>query len=187
MISSNCWSESPTPGKAARFAGLHAFKGFWQFRWSEESREVYCFWTKPKLFTPTTWIQGSIESADAFQGGMMEVFEDLLCTCVVIWTDNVLVYTKSFADLSILVEEVFHTLRKFNVKIDPRKPLFQGNEQAQSWNDWDLTESSSTTERSRHSKTFVRRHNTASTRIPSSEAFKWRNSKMHTLLCGGRR
>ena len=35
--------------------------------------------------------------------------------------DDVLVYTRIFEDLLIQLEEVFHRLRKFNVKINPQE------------------------------------------------------------------
>jgi hypothetical protein len=66
-------------------------------------------------------MQGSTDSAHAFQAGMMEVFEDMLYICVLIWIDDVLVYTRSFADLPTRLQEVFQGLRKFNVKLNPQK------------------------------------------------------------------
>jgi hypothetical protein len=52
---------------------------------------------------------------------MMEVFEDMLYICVLIWIDDVLVYTPSFEDLLTRFKEVFQRLRKFNVKFNPQK------------------------------------------------------------------
>jgi hypothetical protein len=85
--------------KTAWFSSLDAFKGFWQFPLVEESQEVYFFLTELGLFTPTRLIQGSTDSAHAFQAGMMEVFDDMLYICILIWIDDVLVYTRSFEDL----------------------------------------------------------------------------------------
>jgi hypothetical protein len=96
--------------KAAWFSGLDAFKGFWQFPLAEESQEVYSFLTKLGVFTPTRLIQGSTDSAHAFQAGMMEVFGDMLYICVLIWIDDVLLYTRSFGDLLTRLEEVFQRL-----------------------------------------------------------------------------
>ena len=73
------------------------------------------------MFTPTRLMQGSTDSAHAFQAGMMEIFEDTLYICAVIWIDDVLVYTRSFEDLLTRLEEVFQRLRKFNVKLNPQK------------------------------------------------------------------
>ena len=84
-------------------------------------QEVYSFLTELGVFTPTRLIQGSTDSAHAFQAGMMEVFEDMLYICVLIWIDDVLLYTRSFEDLLIRLEEVFQRLRKFVVKLNPKK------------------------------------------------------------------
>ena len=51
----------------------------------------------------------------------MEVFEDMLNICVLIWIDDVLVYTRSFEELLTRLEEVFQRLRKFSVKLNPQK------------------------------------------------------------------
>ena len=51
----------------------------------------------------------------------MEVFEDMLYICVLIWIDDVLVYTRRFEDLLTGLEEVFQSLGKFNVKLNPQK------------------------------------------------------------------
>jgi hypothetical protein len=90
--------------KASWFSTLDAFKGFWQFPLAEESQEVYSFLTELGVFTPTRLIQGSTDSAHAFQTGMMEVFEDMLYISVLIWINDVLVYTRSFEDLLTRVE-----------------------------------------------------------------------------------
>jgi len=113
--------------KAAWFSSLDTFKGFWQFPLAEKSQEVYSFLTELGVFTPTRLIQGSTDSAHAFQAGMMEIFEDTLYICAVIWIDDVLVYTRSLEDLLTRLEEVFQRLRKFVVKLNPKKnrPLVQ--------------------------------------------------------------
>ena len=59
---------------AAWFSSLDAFKGFWQFPLAEEGQEVYSFLTELGVFTPTMLIQGSTDSAHAFETGMMGGF-----------------------------------------------------------------------------------------------------------------
>jgi len=80
------------------------------------------------VFTPTRLIQVSTDSAHAVQAGMMEVFEDMLYICLLIWIDDVLVYTRSFEDFLTRLEEVFQRLRKFNVKLNPQKTDLCSNE-----------------------------------------------------------
>jgi len=66
---------------------------------AEESQEVYSFLTELGVFTRTRLIQESTDSGHAFQAWMIQVFEDMLYICVLIWIDDVLVYTRSFEDL----------------------------------------------------------------------------------------
>ena len=66
------------------------FQGILAFPLAEESQEAYYFLTQLGVLTPTRFIQGSTDSAHAFQAGMMEVFEDRLYICVLIWIDDVL-------------------------------------------------------------------------------------------------
>jgi hypothetical protein len=107
--------------KAAWFSSLDTFKGFWQFPLAEESQEVYSFLTELGVFTLKRLIQGSTDSAHAFQASMMVVFEDTLYICVLIWIDDVMVDTRSFEDLLTRLEEVFQRFRKFNVKLNLQK------------------------------------------------------------------
>jgi len=84
--------------------------------------------TELGVFTPTGLIQGRTDSAHAFPAGMMEVFEDMLYICVLIWIDDVLVYTRIFEDPLTRLEKVFQRLRKFNVKLNPQKTDFCSKE-----------------------------------------------------------
>jgi hypothetical protein len=74
--------------KATWFASVDAFKVFLQFPLSQESQKIYCFLTKLGAFNPTRLIQGS---AHVFQAVLMDVFEDLLYICVLVWIKDVLV------------------------------------------------------------------------------------------------
>ena len=94
-VSSNPRGECPALKRATWSSSLDAFNGFWQFPLAVDSQEVYSVLTKLGLFTPARLIQGSTDSAHAFQAGVMEVFEDMLYICVLIWIDDVLVYTRS--------------------------------------------------------------------------------------------
>jgi hypothetical protein len=107
--------------KAAWFSSLDSFKKFRQFTLAQESQEVYSFLTELGVFTPTRLIQGSTDSAHAFQAGIMEVFDDMLYICVLIWIYDVLVYTRSFEDPLTRLDEIFQRHRKFNVKLNPQK------------------------------------------------------------------
>ena len=77
----------------------------------EESQEMCFLLAEPGVFTTITLIQGSTDSAHALYAGIMGVFENFLYICVLFWIDDVLVYIRSFEDLLIWFEEVFHGAR----------------------------------------------------------------------------
>jgi len=106
---------------ASWFGSLDAFKGFWQFPLESKCEEIYSFQTKYGLDTPTRLSQGGTDSAHAFQAGMMEVFECMVYVSVMIWIDDVLLFAKTFEDYLYVLKQSFERLRKFNVKLIPKK------------------------------------------------------------------
>jgi len=79
------------------------------------------------LFLDGTWsvYSGQVDTRNqrqcsCFQAGKLQVFEHLLCICVLIWIDDFLVYIRSFEDLLIRVG-LFQRFRKCNVMINPQK------------------------------------------------------------------
>ena len=76
------------------------------------------------MFTPERIVQESTDAAHAFQGEMYESIYSLLFQCV--WMDDPLQYSKCFEDHLQYLRQVFERLRKFNIKLNPKKSeLFQ--------------------------------------------------------------
>jgi hypothetical protein len=63
----------------------------------------------------------SKEAAHAFQAGMYESMDSLLFQCVLIWIDDLLVYSKSFEEHLQNLGKIFERLRKFNITLNPKK------------------------------------------------------------------
>ena len=104
------------------FATLDAFKGYWQFPLHEDSREILSFATHEGIFSPTRIIQGSQDAVFAFQAGMEEAMGKLLYQCVLIWVDDILVYSRnSFQEHIHNLKRVFELLQSFNIKLNPLK------------------------------------------------------------------
>ena len=103
------------------FASLDAFKGFWQFPLHEESQELYSFLTDKGCYTPTRIVQGSCDATTAFQAGMMEALGDLMYNSVLLWVDDLLAYAKTFEELVEALDKIFTQMRKFNIKLNPKK------------------------------------------------------------------
>jgi len=81
---------------ASVFSSLDAFKGFWQFPLDVDCQKIYSLLTDVEIFTPERTVQGSTDAAHAFQEGVYESMDSLLFLCVLIWIDDLLVYSKSF-------------------------------------------------------------------------------------------
>jgi len=103
------------------FSSLDAFKGFKRFPLDVDCQEIYTLLTDIGIFTPKRIVQGSTDSAHAFQAGMYESIDSLLFQCVLIWIDDLLVYSKSFEEHLQNLRKVFERLRKFNIKLNPKK------------------------------------------------------------------
>jgi hypothetical protein len=83
---------------ASVLPSLDAVKGFWQFPLNVHCHEIYSVLTDVGIFNPEPIVQGSTDAADAFQAGMYESMDSLLFQRILIWIDNLLVYSKSFEE-----------------------------------------------------------------------------------------
>jgi len=52
---------------------------------------------------------------------MYESMDSLLFQCISIWIDDLFVYSKSFEEHLQNLGKVFERLRKFNIKLNPKK------------------------------------------------------------------
>jgi GT2 family glycosyltransferase len=50
-----------------------------------------------------------MDSANAFQAGMLEALGNLVCSCVLIWIKDLIVYAKDFEELLQALEKVFES------------------------------------------------------------------------------
>ncbi|POM62714.1 hypothetical protein PHPALM_28093 [Phytophthora palmivora] len=76
--------------------GLFDFiKGFWQLPLTKNSQEILSYATDEGIFTPTRVPQGSCDSALHFQATMEKCFANLLYESLLIWIDDLLVFTNS--------------------------------------------------------------------------------------------
>jgi hypothetical protein len=105
---------------ASGLASLNAFKGFCRFPLDVDCHEIYSLLTNIRISTPERIVQGSTDGAYAFQAGMYESMESLLFQCVEFWIDDLLVCSKSFEEHLRNLGKVFETLRKFNIKLNPK-------------------------------------------------------------------
>jgi hypothetical protein len=83
---------------ASVFASLDAFQGFWQFSLDVDCQEIYFLLTDVEIFTPEREVQGNTDAAHELQAVMYDSIKSLLFQCILIWIDDLLVYSKSFEE-----------------------------------------------------------------------------------------
>lgn len=71
---------------------------YWQFDLSPEDREKYSLILIKGLFEPTHISQGLCNAPDTFQKAMDILFRDLRITCVLVYLDDIAVFSQTFQD-----------------------------------------------------------------------------------------
>ena len=91
----------------------------------EEWKTIFCMW-----YGSFEWLVmpfGLSNAPVAFQHLMNEIFADLLDICVVVYLDNILIYTDNPEEHKGHVKEVFRRLRKHQLYALPSKCSFHQN------------------------------------------------------------
>jgi hypothetical protein len=108
-------------GGSACFALLDAFKGYWQFPVDEDSQELLSFMTDRGVYTPNRIIQGCMDGVQCFQAGMSEALANLLYTCVLLWVDDILVYSQDCDQHLDNLEKVFQKMQAYGIKLNAKR------------------------------------------------------------------
>ncbi|POM71410.1 Hypothetical protein PHPALM_12030 [Phytophthora palmivora] len=88
-------------------------KGFWQLPLMEECPELLRFVTEDGVFTPLRVPEGASDSAMHFQLQMHECFQEMLYDSVLVWVDNVMLFsTNSIVDYARTVDPLQAKLEK---------------------------------------------------------------------------
>ena len=110
-----------------RYAVLDAFNGYWQWP-AGRNRDAHSFMTPFGIFTPNRLIQGSCNGVAAFQAGMQRILGDLVYNGVLIWIDDLLLYSDSDEGLLHLLKRVLQRLNDAGIKLHPNKCLLYQTE-----------------------------------------------------------
>ncbi|POM64696.1 Hypothetical protein PHPALM_19741 [Phytophthora palmivora] len=103
------------------FGQFDLFKGFWQLPLMEECQELLSFVTEDGVFTPLRVPQGASDSAMHFQLQMHECFREMLYDSVLVWIDDVLLFSTSPAEFLAKLRVFFQILRQRNLKLNAKK------------------------------------------------------------------
>eukprot|EP00752_Nemacystus_decipiens_P016726 g14964.t1 len=107
------------------FSTLDLMKAFMQWGLTEESQEMTAFTTKKGKYCFTRLPFGLKVASEVYQEGMAAAFGDaLLYIALLIFIDDLLVFTKTRRGHLFVLEKVFEVSRALNLKLSQEKCLF---------------------------------------------------------------
>ena len=103
---------------------MDLISGYWQVELPESEQEKCAIITSLGLYQPTCMPQGLCNAPATFQQIMDSVLADLKFSCVLIYLDNINVFSKTFNEHLLHLEQVFIRLAQNNLKLKPKKCHF---------------------------------------------------------------
>lgn len=116
-LSGSCW-----------YSTLDLASGYWQVEVDEVDRPKTAFTTLFGTFEFTVMPFGLANAPATFQRLMDYIFQDLIGKCVVVYLDDINVYSKTFDEHVTHLEEVFRRLSNAGLKLKPTKCHFAKQE-----------------------------------------------------------
>ena len=127
------WSEYPIPriddclesmSGAKIFTTLDLASGYWQVLLDPEDREKTAFSTQKGHFQFVTMPMGLKGAPATFQRLMDSVLRGLHWKSVLVYLDDIILFSQTFAEHLEHLREVFHCLRQAGLKLKPSKCIF---------------------------------------------------------------
>ena len=110
------------------FSTLDFCSGFWQIATSPCSKDKTAFITHDGLYQGKVLPMGLSGSPSCFQRIMTHVLRGLTYKKALVYLDDVIIYSKSFDQHLLDLEEVFQRFQAANIKLKPSKCLFAKNQ-----------------------------------------------------------
>ena len=110
--------------KATVFSTLDLASGFWQIQLDLETKHKTSFVTKNGQYQWEVLPFGLKNSPASFQAVMNEVLKDLLKTCVIVYVDDILCFSKDIETHKMHLQQIFDRLNKANLKLIHSKCSF---------------------------------------------------------------
>ena len=110
--------------KACYFTVLDMCSGFWQLPLHPETKHKSSFITQQGQYQWNRLPFGLSNATTSFQMTMSKAFADLIFKSVLIYVDDIIVYSDSFEQHVRDLEEVFQRLTKHNLTLKPSKCHF---------------------------------------------------------------
>lgn len=111
-------------GGARYFSTLDAASGYWQVPMHEDSIRKAGFVTKYSVFDWCILPFGLTTAAATFQRLMTRILQPLLGTCVHVFIDDIIVYSRTMEEHVAHLEQVFHICKEANLRIKLSKCTF---------------------------------------------------------------
>ena len=111
-------------GHVKYFSAIDFISGYWQVEDPESEQKKCAIITSSRLYQPTCMPQGLCNASATFQQIMDSVLADLKFSCVLIYLDNINVFSKTFNEHLVHLEQVFIRLAQNNLKLKPKKCHF---------------------------------------------------------------
>jgi hypothetical protein len=106
------------------FSLLDGFSGYNQVLVSEEDHLKTTFRTKWGTFAYKRMPFGLINAGATFQRAMDVDFRGLIHKCVVVYLDDVTVYSKNREEHIQHLTHIFERCRKYSISLNPKKTIF---------------------------------------------------------------
>lgn len=107
--------------KAAYFTNLDLMSGYWQMELDEGSRQQAAFITQSGVFEWKRMPFGLQNSPISFQTLMLNVLRGLNWKSVLVYVDDILIFSKTFEEHLKHLGQVFDRLKEANLKLQPAK------------------------------------------------------------------
>ena len=110
--------------KATYFTVLDMASGFWQLPLHPDTKHKSSFITQQGQYQWTRMPMGLSNATTTFQMTMSKVFGDLIFKSLLIYVDDLIIYSSSFEQHLKDLEQVFNRLRQHNLTLKPSKCHF---------------------------------------------------------------
>ena len=98
--------------------------GYWQVNLPPKEREKASLITSEGLFELTQMPQGLCNAPASFQSAMDSILRDLKLSCVLLYLNDINVFSSTFTDHLSHIKSVFLKIRKARLKLEPSKCSF---------------------------------------------------------------
>jgi hypothetical protein len=115
-------------GTSSWYTSLDLASGYWQVKMHPKDREKTAFITQYGTFEFNVMPFGLTNAPSTFQRLMDNIFKDVIGKYVVVYLDDLNIYSSSFEEHLKHLKEVFRRLKLAGLKLKPQKCYFANNE-----------------------------------------------------------